>query len=77
MGADVCLAVPARIIEIGEHDMAMVEIGGVQRSVSLALIDAVVGDYVILHAGIAISKLDEEEARNRLTLFAELGNHLS
>lgn len=77
MGADVCLAVPARIIEIGEHDMAMVEIGGVQRSVSLALVDAVVGDYVILHAGIAISKLDEEEARNRLTLFAELGNHLS
>ena len=69
-----CLAVPARIVTIREHDMADVEIGGVQREASLALVDAEVGDYVILHAGIAISRLDETEAKARLQLFDELGN---
>lgn len=67
-----CLAVPARIVTIREDDMADVEIGGVQREASLALVDARVGDYVILHAGIAISRLDETEAKTRLQLFDEL-----
>ncbi len=71
-----CLAVPARIVEMRENDMADVEIGGVQREASLALVDAVVGDYVILHAGIAISKLDELEAKERLKLFDALGDLL-
>ncbi len=71
-----CLAVPARIVAIKEHELADVEIGGVQREASLALVDAVVGDYVILHAGIAIARLDEQEARQRLALFDELGEHL-
>lgn len=71
-----CLAVPARIVLIKEHDMVDVEIGGVQREASLALVDAMVGDYVILHAGIAIAKLDEKEAEARLKLFGELGEHL-
>jgi hydrogenase expression/formation protein HypC len=72
-----CLAVPARVVEIKEQNMADVEIGGVQRKASLALVYAVVGDYVILHAGIAISKLDEQEAAVRLKLFDELGEHLA
>ena len=72
-----CLAVPARIVLIKEQNMADVEIGGVQREASLALVDADVGDYVILHAGIAISKLDEQEAKVRLQLFGELGEFLS
>jgi len=71
-----CLAVPARIVELKANDMADVEIGGVQREASLALVDAVVGDYVILHAGIAISKLDELEAKERLKLFDALGDLL-
>ncbi|MFC1546066.1 HypC/HybG/HupF family hydrogenase formation chaperone [Pseudomonadota bacterium] len=68
-----CLAIPARISSIS-GDMATVELGGVEREVSLALVDAAVGDYVIVHVGIAISKLDEDEAARTLTLFAELNN---
>jgi len=68
-----CLAIPARISSIS-GDMATVELGGVEREVSLALVDAAVGDYVIVHVGIAISKLDEDEAARTLALFAELNN---
>jgi len=52
---------------------AEVEIGGVRRTISLALTpEARVGDYVIVHTGFAISVLDEEEAQETLSLFAEL-----
>jgi len=67
-----CLAIPAQVVSI-EGEMATVEIGGVQREASLALVDAGVGDYVILHVGIAIAKLDEAEAAARLKLFDEIG----
>lgn len=67
-----CLAIPAQVVSI-EGDMATVEIGGVQREASLALVDADIGDYVILHVGIAIAKLDEAEAAERLKLFDEIG----
>jgi len=67
-----CLAIPARIITLHDQQMATVDIGGVQREVSLALVDAGENDYVIVHVGIAISKLDEDEALKRLALFAEL-----
>ena len=64
-----CLAVPARIIEI-ENQMATVEIGGARREASLILLpDAVQGDYVLLHAGFAISKVDEADALETLRLF--------
>lgn len=57
-----CLAVPSKIIEI-KDSVAKVEVDGVVRDASLMLLeDAVVGDYVIVHAGFAISKLDEEAA---------------
>lgn len=67
-----CLAIPARVAALHGETMATVEIGGVEREVSLALVDADVGDYVIVHVGIAISTLDEDEAMKTLALFAEL-----
>ena len=69
-----CLALPARIVEIRGADLAVIELGGVRKECSLALIDdAAVGDYVIVHVGYALTKLDPEEAEKTLRLFAELG----
>ena len=57
-----CLAVPSKIIEINDT-LAKVEVDGVVREASLMLLeDAGIGDYVIIHAGFAISKVDEESA---------------
>lgn len=68
-----CLAVPTRVKEIDEKGMAMVELGGVERQVSLIMTpEARVGDYVLVHTGYAISLLDEEEALASLEAFAEL-----
>lgn len=67
-----CLAVPLRIVRI-EGTMAEVELGGVLRQVSLVLTpEAQVGDYVLVHTGFAISRLDEQEAQETLALLAEL-----
>ena len=69
-----CLAIPARIVEIGEADLALVDLAGVHKEISLALVEGVaVGDYVIVHVGYALQKLDPEEAARTLALFAELG----
>ncbi|EAX46502.1 hydrogenase assembly chaperone hypC/hupF [Thermosinus carboxydivorans Nor1] len=67
-----CLAVPAEIIS--RQDMlATVSVSGVTRQVSLVLLpEAQVGDYVLIHAGFAIQKIDAEEARRTLELFKEL-----
>jgi len=68
-----CLALPVKVIELGAGDTAIVDLGGVTKEISLALLDGVnVGDYVILHVGYALSKLDPEEARKTLALFAEI-----
>lgn len=68
-----CLAVPARIVELLPDQQAIVEVGGVSSTISLALLDgAEVGEYVIVHVGFAISKLDQEEAQKTLALFAEM-----
>jgi hydrogenase expression/formation protein HypC len=68
-----CLALPALIVEINGLDQAVVEIGGVRKECSLALVDDVrIGDYVILHAGYALARLDPEEAEATLRLFAEM-----
>lgn len=71
-----CLALPVKVVEIGSgaaSDRAVVDLGGVRKEISLALLDGVqVGDYVILHVGYALSKLDPEEAERTLALFAEL-----
>lgn len=68
-----CLAIPALVTERLDNDEAMIDLGGVRKQVSLALVpDANVGDYVIVHVGYAISKLDPEEAQRTLALFAQL-----
>lgn len=69
-----CLAIPARVTEKLQGDDAIVDLGGVRKEISLALVDGVeVGDYVIVHVGYALSKLDPEEAAQTLALFAEAG----
>ncbi|HEY0719959.1 MAG TPA: HypC/HybG/HupF family hydrogenase formation chaperone [Gammaproteobacteria bacterium] len=69
-----CLAIPAKVIEIGGDDLAVVELAGVRKEISLALVEGVtVGDFVIVHVGYALQKLDPGEAARTLALFAELG----
>jgi hydrogenase expression/formation protein HypC len=68
-----CLALPARITEIHDDDTATVTLGGVRKQVSLALIEgATVGDYVVVHVGYALSKLDPAEAERTLALLTSL-----
>jgi len=68
-----CLALPARVVELLPDDMARVELGGVTKAISLALVEGVaVGDYVIVHVGFALSRLDPAEAEKTLALFAEM-----
>ena len=68
-----CLALPVKVIELGPGDTAIVDLGGVRKEISLALLDDVnIGDYVILHVGYALSKLDPEEAAKTLALFTGL-----
>jgi hydrogenase expression/formation protein HypC len=70
-----CLAVPARITEIlNDGAMAKAEVGGIVKEVSLALVDDLqVGDYVIVHVGFALSRLEPDEAEQTLALFAQAG----
>ncbi|MDE2562424.1 MAG: HypC/HybG/HupF family hydrogenase formation chaperone [Sphingomonadales bacterium] len=76
-----CLAIPALVIELVEGEMAVVSLGGVTKTVSVALLDDVAtGDYVLVHVGYALHKVSEEEARRTLELMAEgglLGEELS
>jgi len=73
-----CLAVPLRVIALLGEDWAEAEVGGVVSRVSIALIGEVnVGDYLIVHAGFAITRLDVEEAEKTLALFAEISAHLA
>jgi len=68
-----CLAIPVQVEQLLGADSAIVNLGGVKKEVSLALVeDVAVGDYVILHAGYALQKLDQEEAEHTLALFAEM-----
>lgn len=67
-----CLAIPAKLIK-KNGNKGKVEVGGARVEVGLDLVEDVnVGDYLIVHAGFALEKLDEEEARKRLELFEEL-----
>ena len=73
-----CLAIPALVVEILEHEQAIVDMGGVRKPISTALLDEVaVGDYVIVHVGFALSRLDPDEAAETLKLFAELTEAIS
>lgn len=67
-----CLAIPAKVTKI-DGDMATIDVGGVTRSTSLMLLtDVDIGDYVIVHAGFAIHKVDPGEAQESLKLLREL-----
>lgn len=67
-----CLALPAQVVEILPNDEAKVNLSGVTKQISVALVDDLaVGDYVIVHVGYALSKVDEEEAKATLALFEE------
>lgn len=69
-----CLAIPAQVVELRDGDNAVVDLAGVRKEISLSLVDGVaVGDYVIVHVGYALNKLDPEEAEQTLKLFAEMG----
>lgn len=68
-----CLAIPVCVEELVADDSAIVNLGGVRKEISLALVDDVaLGDYVIVHVGYALQKLDQAEAERTLTLFAEM-----
>lgn len=70
-----CLAVPTKIISIDDN-IALVELGGVLRTVSLDLVpEAKIDDYVLVHAGFAIQIVDEEEALKTLEMFREIIEH--
>ena len=69
-----CLAIPAQVVELRDGDNAVVDLAGVRKEISLALVDHVaVGDYVIVHVGYALARLDPDEAARTLALMAEAG----
>jgi hydrogenase expression/formation protein HypC len=73
-----CLAIPGKIVEIvdEENSLAKVEVGGVRRGINIGMLDDVkIGDYVLVHVGFAMSKVDEQEAEETLRLLRELGSY--
>lgn len=73
-----CLAIPARVVEVRGNESAVVALEGMHKEISLALVeDVAVGDYVIVHVGFALQKLDAAEAERTLALFAEMGEQVA
>jgi hydrogenase expression/formation protein HypC len=75
-----CLAIPGKIIEIvdAENHLAKVEVGGVKRNVNIGMLDedgVGIGDYVLIHVGFAMSKIDEKEAEETLRVLNEIGQY--
>ncbi|HZN10049.1 MAG TPA: HypC/HybG/HupF family hydrogenase formation chaperone [Blastocatellia bacterium] len=71
-----CLAIPGKIVEIVDegNQTAKVDVGGVRRNINTGLLDDVqVGDYVLIHVGFAMSKIDEQQAEETWRLLRELG----
>jgi hydrogenase expression/formation protein HypC len=68
-----CLGIPMRLVEIADDNSGVVDLDGVCRAVGLGLLENPrIGDYVIVHAGFAIARLDPAEADARLALFEEM-----
>lgn len=68
-----CLALPAQVTQILDDNRAIINLGGIIKEISIALLDEVVeGDYVIIHVGYALTRLDEHEAQKTLNLFAQM-----
>ncbi len=73
-----CLAIPGKIVEIVdvENQIAKVEVGGVKRNINTGMLDETrIGDYVLIHVGFAMSKIDEKEAAETLRVLQELGTY--
>ncbi len=73
-----CLAIPGKIVEIVdiENSIAKVDVGGVRRNINIGMLakdEAQVGDYVLIHVGFAMSKVDEREAEDTLRVLKEIG----
>ena len=69
-----CLAIPARVVALLDADEALIDVDGVRKRISLALVDGVTpGDYVVVHVGYALTRLDPAEAERTLALLAEAG----
>lgn len=69
-----CLALPARVVALTGPATARIDLAGVQKEISLDLVEGIaVGDYVIVHVGYALTRLDADEAERTLALFAEAG----
>jgi len=66
-----CLAIPGQVVSI-DSAQADVDFGGVVRKVNVSLVDAKIGEWVVVHAGFAIEKMDEGEARETLKLWSEM-----
>ena len=73
-----CLAVPGKIIEINAEKLAIIDFGGISKEINCQLIQEEIqkGDYVLVHIGYAISKVDEKEALETLALWKEIGGEL-
>jgi hydrogenase expression/formation protein HypC len=68
-----CLSVPARVVAVHDDHWATVEVGGTSKRISIDLVEDVQpGEYVLVHVGFAIQKVDEAEARQTLDLFEEM-----
>ena len=73
-----CLAIPARVTELLADGMARINLDGVTKVVSVALVDDVrVGDYIVLHVGYALAKIDEAEAERTLSLLRKAARPLA
>lgn len=75
-----CLAIPGKIIEIvdEENHIAKVDVGGVRRNINTGMLDpdeARIGDYVLIHVGFAMSRIDEAEAQETLRVLNEIGQY--
>jgi len=69
-----CLAIPAEVIALLPDEMARVSLDGIVKTISVGLLEEVaVGDYVVVHVGHALARIDEAEARRTLALIAEMG----
>jgi hydrogenase expression/formation protein HypC len=71
-----CLAIPGQIVEVTDHanQLARVEVAGVKRTVNVGLLDEPgPGDWVLIHVGFALSKVDEQEAMATLDLLEQMG----
>ncbi|WP_454781837.1 HypC/HybG/HupF family hydrogenase formation chaperone [Legionella sp. WA2022007384] len=73
-----CLALPAQIIQILDDAKAIVSVGGITKEISTELLDEIaLGDYVIIHVGYALTRLDELEAQKTLDLFSQMAQEES